>query len=63
MVSFYRQPDPATGKQMMRTLVDTLSHGVPTALAELVPLGQALKRRATNILAYFDRPDISHGPT
>ena len=34
-----------------------------TTLTELVSLGRTFKRRATDILAYFDRPGTSNGPT
>lgn len=42
------------------TLVTT---GVPTALIELRTLGQTLKKRAQDVLAYFERPGTSDGPT
>lgn len=32
-------------------------------LAELIALGRTLKRRAVDILAYFDRPGTSNGPS
>ena len=47
----------------MRTLIDALSHGVPAQLTELITLGRTLKRRATDVLAYFTRPGTSNGPT
>jgi transposase len=40
-----------------------LSSGVPKALVELARLGRTLKRRAVDVLAYFDRPGTSNGPT
>jgi transposase len=39
------------------------SAGVPTALQEVITLGRTLKKRAADILAYFDRPGTSNGPT
>lgn len=33
------------------------------ALTEVITLGWTLKRRADDVLAYFDRPDISNDPT
>jgi len=36
---------------------------VPAALAEVITLGRTLKRRAADVLAYFDRPGSSNGPT
>lgn len=37
--------------------------GVPTGLDELRSLGQTMKRRRDDILAFFDHPGTSHGPT
>lgn len=48
---------------MMQAVIDTLSYGVPKALQELVTLGRTLKKRTGDILAYFDRPRTSNGPT
>ena len=47
----------------MRTLITSVSHGVPGALTEVITLGRTLTRRAGDILAYFDRPGTSNGPT
>ena len=40
-----------------------LSSGVPATLVELRSLGRTLKQRAADVLAYFDRPGTSNGPT
>jgi len=63
MVSAYRDPDRAGGKSKMKKLIDTLSAAVPAALVEIRTLGRTLKQRAADILAYFDRPHTSNGPT
>jgi len=63
MIGAYRHPDRAQGRTMLSTLIDALSHHVPAALTELIRLGRTLKRRATDVLAYFDRPGTSNGPT
>lgn len=47
----------------MVKLIDSLSTGVPKALTELITLGRTLKKRAADVLAYFDRPGTSNGPT
>ena len=47
----------------MKHLIDRLSGGVPAALVEMRTLGRTLKKRAGDILAYFDRPGTSNGPT
>ena len=63
MISAYRHPDRATGGQLLKKVIDDLSHDVPTALTELRRLGRTLKQRAVDVLAYFDRPGTSNGPT
>ena len=45
------------------SLIESLSHGVPAALSEVITLGRTLKRRAADVLAHFDRPGTSNGPT
>ena len=62
-VAAYRHPDRKTGRTMMATLITTLSTGVPQALQEVITLGRTLKKRAADVLAYFDRPGTSNGPT
>jgi len=63
MIAAYREPDRARGRVLMEDLIATVSSGVPTALTEIITLGRTLKRRAADILAYFDRPGTSNGPT
>jgi transposase len=62
-VAAYREPDRSKGATMMAALITTLSAGVPKALTELITLGRTLKKRAADVLAYFDRPGTSNGPT
>ncbi len=47
----------------MRQLIEAVSHGVPSALREVITLGRTLKKRTADVLAYFDRPGTSNGPT
>ena len=47
----------------MQAVIDSLSSGVPKALTELARLGRTLKKRSADVLAYFDRPGTSNGPT
>ena len=47
----------------MVQLIASLSSGIPTALVELRSLSRTLKQRAADVLAYFDRPGTSNGPT
>ncbi|MGY4649880.1 transposase [Mycobacterium sp. URHB0021] len=62
-VAAYREPDRRQGHTMMAALITTLSTGVPKPLKELITLGRTLKKRAADVLAYFDRPGTSNGPT
>jgi transposase len=63
MIAAYREPDRRRGRELMSKLIDTISHSVPAALTELITLGGTLKKRAADVLAYFDRPGTSNGPT
>ena len=64
IIDAYRTPDTAAGKAMMEAEIITLtSTRVPRGLTELTTLGRTLKRRAGDILAYFDHPHTSNGPT
>ena len=63
MIAAYREPDRAAGRELMSTLIESLSHGVPSVLTEIATLGRTLKRRSADVLAYFDRPGTSNGPT
>jgi transposase len=63
MIAAYREPDRSRGRALMTRLIDSVSHGVPTALIELITLGRTLNKRAADVLAYFDRPGTSNGPT
>jgi transposase len=47
----------------MQQLINSVNHGVPAALVEVVTLGRILKKGAADVLAYFDRPGTSNGPT
>jgi hypothetical protein len=63
MIAAYRDPDRARGRELMHAVIDALRVGVPAALTELLTLGRTLKKRAADVLAYFDRPGTSNGPT
>lgn len=63
MIAAYRDKDRHKGREQMSQLIEALSRGVPEALTEVVTLGRTLQRRADDVLAYFDRPGTSNGPT
>jgi transposase len=63
IVAAYRDPHPTAGKTELQKVIATISAAVPAALTELKTLGRTLKRRAADVLAYFDRPGTSNGPT
>jgi len=63
VIAAYRQPDRTKARAMMTALIESVSHGVPAALSEVTTLGRTLKKRSADVLAYFDRPGTSNGPT
>jgi transposase len=63
MIAAYREPDRTKGRHLMEKLITAVSHGVPAALTEVITLGRTLTKRAADVLAYFDRPGTSNGPT
>lgn len=63
MIAAYRHEDRRRGRELMVKLIGTIGAGVPNALVEVTTLGRTLKKRAADVLAYFDRPGTSNGPT
>jgi len=64
IIDAYRAPDTRVGTVLMRAGINTLTcTRVPRGLTEFITLGRTLKRRAGDILAYFDHPHTSNGPT
>ncbi len=63
LIAAYRAPDRTTGRARMTKLITSISTGVPGVLREVTILGRTLQKRAADILAYFDRPGTSNGPT
>ena len=63
MIAAYREQDRRRGRTLMVDLIDSVSTGVPKSLREVITLGRTLKKRAADVLAYFDRPGTSNGPT
>ena len=63
MIAAYRDPDRKRGRELMTALIASVAAGVPAALVEVTKLGRTLTQRAVDVLAYFDRPGTSNGPT
>ncbi|EFU60774.1 transposase [Actinomyces sp. oral taxon 180 str. F0310] len=64
IIDAHRAPDTSAGKSLMQAEIDRHSDAdVPRSLTELMTLGRTLKRRAGDILAYFDHTHTSNGPT
>lgn len=63
MIAAYRHENRRHGRELMARLIDSISTGVPKALVEITKLGRTLKKRAADVLTYFDRPGTSNGPT
>ena len=63
MIAAYREPDRTKSRNLMETLITAVSIGVPPALEEITMLGRTQKKRVADVLAYFDRPGTSNGPT
>lgn len=63
IVAAYREPDKNNAQQLMRAVIDAVSSSVPAALVEIRRLGSTLKRRAVDVLAFFNRPGTRNGPT
>lgn len=63
LIAAYRHPEPGRRGSLMKKLITDITAGVPEALTEIRQLGRTLKRRAVDVLAYFDRPGTSNGPT
>src|SRR5687768_2908310 len=63
MIEAYREQDRGRGREVTVKLIDSISRGVPKPLTEVITLGRTPKKRAADVLAYFDRPGTSNGPT
>lgn len=63
MVAAYRAPSPREGKERLRDLIHDLTRTLPKDMIEVRSLATTLKKRASDILAYFDHLGSSNGPT
>ncbi len=63
LIAAYRDPVRTSGAAEARSVIDALTDGVPAPLVELRKLRRTLAKRAEDVLAYFERPRASNGPT
>jgi len=63
IVLAYRNEDKASGKKRMEEVIKAIAKAVPDGLNELATLGRTLNRRLDDILAFFDIPGSSNGPS
>jgi len=63
VIEAYQADQPAEGKKIMTRLITSIQSGVPAGLEELRSLGQTMKQHRDDILAFFDHPGTSNGPT
>ncbi|RGE14612.1 ISL3 family transposase, partial [Leucobacter sp. wl10] len=63
VVAAYREKHSGLGRKRLRELIDTLKATTPSWFVELRRLAYTLDRRREDILAYFDHPRTSNGPT
>ena len=63
LIQAYRAQDPGLGKFLMQRLISSLRQAVPTGLEEITEPARTLTERSADILAHFDHPGSSNGPT
>ena len=63
LIQAYRTEEAGLGKYLMQRLIDSLRQAVPDGLEEIQTLARTLISRSQDVLAYFDRPRTSNGPT
>ena len=63
LIQAYRTEEAGLGKYLMQQLIDSLRQAVPEGLEEIQTLARTLTERAADILAYFDHPHTTGGPT
>ena len=63
LIQAYRTEEAGLGKYLMQRLIDSLRQAVPEGLEEIQTLARTLVSRSQDVLAYFDHPRTSNGPT
>ncbi len=63
LIQAYRAEEAVLGKYLTQQLIDSLRQAIPDGLEEIQTLARTLISRSQDVLAYFDRPRTSNGPT
>ena len=63
VIDAYQTELPTKEKKIMTQLITSLHSSIPTGLQKLRSLGQTMTRHRDDILAFFDHPGTSNGPT
>ena len=63
LIQAYRTEEAGLGKYLMQRLIDSLKQAIPEGLEEIQTLARTPISRSQDVLAYFDRPGTSNGPT
>ena len=63
LIQAYRTEEAGLGKYLMQRLIDSLKQAIPNGPEEIQTLARTLISRSQDILAYFDHPRTSNGPT
>ena len=63
LIQAYRAEEAGLGRFLMQRLISSLRQAVPDGLEEIQTLARTLVSRSQDVLAYFDHPRTSNGPT
>ena len=63
LIQAYRAEETGLGKYLMQRLISSPKQAVPEGLEEVQTLARTLISRSQDVLAYFDHPRTSNGPT
>ncbi len=63
IIAAYRDTDRGAGRKTLSRVIESIKAGVPSGLEELAQLGRTLHKRCDDVLAFFDHPGSSNGPT
>ena len=63
LIQAYRAEEAGLGRFLMQRLISSLKQAVPDGLEEIQTLAKTLVSRSQDVLAYFDHPRTSNGPT